>query len=199
MLKLLQRSLTSTRFPLARRLTPFRSEPRGQDVLPAHELAINFSHILHEPADHPIVQAAVRTAGKPLRITTNPGVVLDSATNVPVDCWLAPSIGCPRRLPDLLDVNPEAIMLIDSGKKPVSNHQFFNAPAALTLPAAAMTVGIAAAVRRPGGRTLQFITRGPFNLPDETHQALGELEALIRAHADQWQPAACLWEEGFNP
>lgn len=166
--------------------------------MPPEDLAINFSHVLHEPPDHPTVQAAVRAAGKRLHVSAHPDIILDSTFNDPPDVWLTASIGLPDRLPELLEVDKAAIIQIDNGNQPTRECHFFGAPARLTLPESTATVGVAAVVIRPGGRSLQLIIRGPFTMPHDESQVLRELESLIQSHADQWRPSNRLWDQGFR-
>lgn len=194
----LRKCLRSIRFPFARRLFPFPGRSGGHRSISSDDLAINFSHVLHEPADHPSVQAAVEAAGKRQHVAAHPEVVSDGIINGPVDVWLTVSVGLPDRLPDLLDVNSASIMLIDLGSNPVRECTFFGAPARLTLPEPGSTVGIAAAILRPGGRSVQLVARGPFEMPEYEPQAIRELESIIQAHADQWRPTSPLWEQGFS-
>ncbi len=159
---------------------------------------MNFSHVLHEPVDHPTIASAVRAAGKPMPAVRNPETVVDNRVTGQGNTWLTASIGLPDRLPELLDVPSSSVITIDRGDGPLQEVSFFNAPAMLTLPDPEGTVGVAAVILRPGGRSIQLVSRGPFALPVQLPEALRELESLIQAHADQWKPRARLWNTGFQ-
>ena len=117
----------------------------------------------------------------------------DGNPDLDVTLWLTPSIGTPSAIAAALGTKTP-VLQVDCGYGATSEVRFFGAPARLQLPGNEQRqIGIAALVTRPGRTSGLLITRGPFAWPDQELEVLRELETIIQAHAEQWQPAAQLW------
>jgi hypothetical protein len=107
------------------------------------------------------------------------------------------NVGLPGELPNALAAtcNLQAsnlVLIEDCGV--LQEREFFRAPAKLHLPTQRSTVGVAALVVRPGGRSTHLRLAGTFAWPDDERQILDALEAIIQTHADQWIPERSLWD-----
>jgi hypothetical protein len=158
-------------------------------------MAINMSFVLHEASTSHAVQRAIQTSthnhtGQMARI------IRDGDPDLDVTLWLAPSIGTTSAIATALNTD-KVILQVDSGTGSTREVRFFGAHAPLSLPGSEQQqVGIAALVTRPGRRSSLLITRGPFRWPSQEQEVLRQLEIIIQAHAEQWQPAAQLWPAG---
>lgn len=168
---------------------------RGRCRLSDEEWTANLSFVLHERSDSPAVRAALRAARahaerRPIATT----IIHDGEPPAGVDVWLAPSTGVSTNLAKALTDHGATgpVFFIDDGQ-PTHSVPFFRATAELRLPADPGMAGVAALVQRPGGRSLQLITRGPFRWPQERAETLRALEVIIQAHVEQWTPARQLW------
>jgi hypothetical protein len=155
-------------------------------------MAVNLSFVLHEESTSRVVQRAVKIS-KQHRPGQISHIVRDGNPETNVTLWLAPSVGAVSDVETALN-SDSPLLQIDSGTGPTRNVNFFGAPARLTLPGSEnQNIGIVALVIRPGRKSSLLITRGPFTWPDQEQEVVRELEAIIQAHAEQWQPAVQLW------
>jgi len=177
---------------IARRLKPFMGLIGGRSCSYDDMMAVNLSFVLHEESTSRVVQRAVKIS-KQQRPGQISHIVIDGDAEINVTLWLAPSVGDISDIGIALSSN-SPVLQIDRGTGHTRNVNFFGAPARLTLPGSEnQNIGIAALVIRPGRKSGLLITRGPFTWPDQKQEVVRELEAIIQAHAEQWQPAVQLW------
>lgn len=159
-----------------------------------HDARVNFSMVLHERSDSRPVMHAIKAAAKVPSLSRSASHLRDGDPGLNVDAWLVPGLGYPDRVSSLL-TSDAPILFIDRESDVSAVCTFFRAPARLVLPNdTCKTVGVAALIRRPGGKSLQIICRGPFAWTVERALALQTMEQLIQAHVDQWRPSARLWD-----
>lgn len=185
--------------------TPF-SDRRSDDNAGFREiLALNLSHVLHEPSTSQTVRGAVEAALRhqaALRHLNHTRLPLAVEDPVPDGAMLllTAGIGIPKQFTERVRDARPGLMLsrvdVPVGEGiPVS---LFRAPAVLNLPVTTKTVAVGALVRRPGGGDADMRVSGPYRWPDQTAQVLASVENLIRDFADQWLPPTPLWPRPFE-
>lgn len=183
---------------------------RGGPGMSESMLAHNLSYVLHERSDSASVRRAARASMRAddvvRRLPSSASCpVVISVTDAPSPAWptvwLTPTIGAAHLLGAAIErqlaVQPTIVVIDDSSADALQEQRFFRAPATLSLPAlsgAAISVGVAALVIRPDGRTTHLVVSGTFRWPDDSDLAVRALERLIQSFADQWRPARHLWQ-----
>lgn len=187
----------------------FRSKARVTRRGPAHidgdTLRVNFSLVLHERSDSAAVAEHVNAAvGHAARIesgrfdgrATTPAIGFDELATMRPEVILTATVGLPRLTQRLARRCPGAPLLIvaDRLNGGFSEVEFFRATAALALPEIPVSrLTVAAAMLRPGARSVELVAHGPFAWPSERLAALRALEDLIRDYLPQWHPPRRLW------
>jgi hypothetical protein len=113
-----------------------------------------------------------------------------------VDTWLTARVGAHWLLSGVLGDrlgSGQPVRFVDDAIG-LTKTTFFRAPAQLCLPDSDVkTVGIAALVVRPGGRSTHLVVRGPYAWETHADAALGAVEDIVRVYHEQWTPFRALW------
>lgn len=170
----------------------------GRRSLSSDDLALNFSFVLHDSSSSLVVHKAVEAARRHSRARIRvEGTILDGDAGIVVDTWITVSIGLPENLAAALGkagLPNNDVVCIDRQGSQLQPALFFREQAAISFaPRVTKTLGVAALILRPGGKSQQLIVRGPFDGVSGRKDALRALETIIQAHVDQWMPTVRLW------
>jgi len=182
-----------------------RASRRASADLDLDALRLNFSLVLHERSDSPVVSDHVQTAARHVarvgalqadELSGTPPIGFEELVDLAPGAILTATLGLPRVTQLLAHRCPGApgLIAIDRFSAPYTEAEFFRAPAALALPALPVDrLAVAAALLRPGGKSIEVVTHGPFAWPSDQEAALRAVEDLIRDYLPQWHPPRPLW------